>query len=92
MRALAATAPHSFTADLFTTPFGELEATLLSAEPAEFANDYPSFRKAAASPERLEWQDACDDEHHNLASHDAFEYVLRTRCQAGASSRGWRPR
>ena len=67
--------PHSFSSQLFATPFGSLESSLFSAEPADFDNDYPSLRKAAASQERAEWQDACDDEHHNLDSHDAFEYL-----------------
>ena len=38
--------------------------------------------------ERLEWQDACDCEHHNLASHDAFEYVPEDSLPSWDSVRG----
>eukprot|EP00966_Prymnesium_polylepis_P250797 5799143-Prymnesium_polylepis.2 len=52
LRVLAAAAPDAFSSQLFTTPFGTTEPTLLSAEPADFANDYPSLRQAAASDDR----------------------------------------
>jgi hypothetical protein len=89
LRVLAAVAPRSFSSDLFVTPFGAFDPTLLSAEPAEFDNDYPSFRKAAASPERIEWQDACDEEHQNLSSHDAFEYVPEDTLPSWNKLKGW---
>eukprot|EP00966_Prymnesium_polylepis_P094025 2176480-Prymnesium_polylepis.1 len=66
LRAEAAAAPNAFSSQLFVTPFGTLEPTLLAAEPADFENDFPSLRRAAASAERAEWQDACDEEIRNL--------------------------
>eukprot|EP00966_Prymnesium_polylepis_P260174 6009629-Prymnesium_polylepis.1 len=75
LRALAAAAPREFSSQLFLTPFGSHEPTLLSAEPADFQNDFPSLRAAATSADREEWQVACDEELRNLEAHDAFEYV-----------------
>ena len=73
VRALARTAGTNFTQQLAATPYGVLDDVLLTAVPRE--NDDPTLREAAASADRAEWQDACDAEHENLASHDAFEYV-----------------
>ena len=75
LRVLAATAPDSFSSQLFATPFGTTEPTLLSAEPADFVNDYPSLRQAAASDDRDGWEHACVEEYNNLDSHGAFEEV-----------------
>ena len=77
VRSLACTAGSGFTPVMFATPFGVGECSLLSAVPRTFENDDPSLREAAAMPavEREEWQQACDAEHDNLVSHDAFEYV-----------------
>jgi len=75
LRALADAAPGSFAPTFFATPFGALEPTLLSAEPIDFADDYPSLRKAAASSERDEWEESCIDEHRNLESHPATRHT-----------------
>jgi hypothetical protein len=73
VRALARTVGIDFTQQLVATPYGVLDDILLTAMPRE--NDDPTLREAAASADRAEWQDACDAEHENLISHDAFEYV-----------------
>ena len=76
VRALALTAGAHFSgSNLLETPYGTFEPTLLSAEPVDFSNDYPSLGAAASGPEREGWQDACDDEFHNLESHGAFEWI-----------------
>ena len=66
LHALAAAAPDSFSSQLFTTPFSTTDPTLLSAEPSDFANDFPLLRQAAASEDRDEWESACVDELRNL--------------------------
>ena len=77
VRSLARAAGGAFHPGTFVTPFGVNECVLFSAMPRTFENDDPSLREAAAmSPaDRDEWQQACDAEHDNLISHDAFEYV-----------------
>ena len=75
VRALARTADSDFTQQLVATPYGVLDDTLLAAVPRE--NDDPTLREAASSADAScgMAEDACDAEHENLVSHDAFEYV-----------------
>ena len=88
VRSLARAAGDAFYPGTFVTPFGVNELPLFSAAPRTFENDDPSLRDAAAMPasDRDEWQQACDAEHDNLASHDAFEYVPED------SLASWNPR
>jgi hypothetical protein len=73
VRALARSAGLNFTRQMVATPYGVLDDVLLTAAPRE--NDDPSLREAAASADRVDWQEACDAEHDNLVRHDAFELV-----------------
>ena len=64
----------------------------MSAEPADFANDFPSLRQAAASEDRDEWEAACVDELRNLEAHGAFEEVPEDSLPTVERAQGFRVR